>query len=341
LIAMAEPSAFAQLTITSSDYLSLVGTSGNWADTAYTSTDTSGLANIIGDSGSDRTWDLTGRNFQMSTVTDSVSYRYFPGDAPNAGDSLFSASNVVLGNGGATGKTWLFLKVSSGGVYTCGTEIPLSQGVYEIQGYEPPLLQLRFPLTFGTSWADSSSYILYTTNAGTISRTPVYESATVDGYGTVVTPFFTKPCLRLHLVSGSSAITVGSYLFVCGPGNESAEILVDANNRASTVACTVQGAGATGIRSAARPATRFRLMQNYPNPFNPSTVISYKLPESGRVTLKIYDVLGREVRTLVDRRQAEGIHSATFDARDLPSGVYFCTLRAGSFVDTKKLTFIK
>lgn len=85
----------------------------------------------------------------------------------------------------------------------------------------------------------------------------------------------------------------------------------------------------------------FRLNQNYPNPFNPSTIISYQLPMNSHVTLKVYDVLGREVRTLVNGRQAAGDHSVTFDVSNLPSGVYFYRIVAGNFVDTKKLMVVK
>ncbi len=85
----------------------------------------------------------------------------------------------------------------------------------------------------------------------------------------------------------------------------------------------------------------FLLSQNYPNPFNPSTVISYRLPFSSHVTLKIYDVLGRQIKTLVDEKQISGNHSVTFNAATLPSGVYFYRLQAGTFSQTKKLVLLK
>ena len=87
--------------------------------------------------------------------------------------------------------------------------------------------------------------------------------------------------------------------------------------------------------------TAFTLSQNYPNPFNPTTVISYQLPVNTLVTLKAYDELGRLVRTLIDERQTAGTHSVMFNASNLPSGVYFYRLAAGSFVQTKKVMLIK
>jgi hypothetical protein len=85
----------------------------------------------------------------------------------------------------------------------------------------------------------------------------------------------------------------------------------------------------------------FALEQNYPNPFNPSTVIRYQLPVANHVALKIYDVLGQEVATLVDEIQDAGYKSATWDASTLPSGLYFYKLTAGTFSEVRKLMLVK
>ena len=84
----------------------------------------------------------------------------------------------------------------------------------------------------------------------------------------------------------------------------------------------------------------YKLQQNYPNPFNPPTVISYKLPISSLVTIKIYDVLGREMQTLVNKHQNAGDHSVTFSAGNLSSGVYFYRLQAGTYNCTKKFLLL-
>ena len=97
----------------------------------------------------------------------------------------------------------------------------------------------------------------------------------------------------------------------------------------------------TSIENSQKVPDGFVLEQNYPNPFNPATVITYRLPVAGNVTLKVYDVLGRPVAALVNERQAAGIHSVKFDAVDLPSGVYFYRLHAGSFVSTKKMILLQ
>ena len=99
----------------------------------------------------------------------------------------------------------------------------------------------------------------------------------------------------------------------------------------------------TSVKEKWQPqaANSFELYQNYPNPFNPSTVISYQLPSNAFVVLKVFDVLGREVETLVDQRESAGNHSVTFNASSLPSGVYLYRLQAGVYHDTKKLLLLK
>jgi flagellar hook assembly protein FlgD len=90
----------------------------------------------------------------------------------------------------------------------------------------------------------------------------------------------------------------------------------------------------------------FRLGQSRPNPFNPSTTIDYDLPASVTVTLRIYDLLGREIRTLVNELQIAGFHQVVWDGRDqrgnrVGSGVYLYTMTAGAFVETRKMTLLK
>lgn len=85
----------------------------------------------------------------------------------------------------------------------------------------------------------------------------------------------------------------------------------------------------------------YGLAQNYPNPFNPSTVISYRLPGSGDVTLKVYDLLGREVATLVNEEKPSGTYEVTFDASGLSSGVYYYQIKTDGYLETKKMILIR
>jgi hypothetical protein len=85
----------------------------------------------------------------------------------------------------------------------------------------------------------------------------------------------------------------------------------------------------------------YGLSQNYPNPFNPRTNIEFQIPDHRFVTLAVFDMLGRQVRMLVSEYRNAGIHVINFDADNLPSGVYFYKLTAGSYAETRKLLFIK
>ena len=86
---------------------------------------------------------------------------------------------------------------------------------------------------------------------------------------------------------------------------------------------------------------QYSLSQNYPNPFNPTTIIKWQQPEVGFVTLKIYDVLGNEVASLVNEELTVGKHETVFNASRFSSGVYFYQLKAGSYIETKKMILIK
>jgi photosystem II stability/assembly factor-like uncharacterized protein len=85
----------------------------------------------------------------------------------------------------------------------------------------------------------------------------------------------------------------------------------------------------------------YSLNQNYPNPFNPATTIKYSIPQASYVTVKIYDMLGNEVMTVVNEHQNAGTYAGSVDASNLASGVYFYTIRAGNFTDTKKMMLVK
>ena len=85
----------------------------------------------------------------------------------------------------------------------------------------------------------------------------------------------------------------------------------------------------------------YKVFQNYPNPFNPTTTIHYELPLESFVTLKVFDVLGKEVKTLIEGYRTEGRYEVEFDATNLPSGIYFYRLRAGEYINTKKMILMK
>ena len=87
--------------------------------------------------------------------------------------------------------------------------------------------------------------------------------------------------------------------------------------------------------------TGYSLSQNYPNPFNPSTRFRYSVPQSSKVVIKVFDILGKEITTLMNEQKLAGTYELTWNASNLPSGVYFYRLNAGEFTETKKMILLK
>ena len=114
-----------------------------------------------------------------------------------------------------------------------------------------------------------------------------------------------------------------------------------------TMVGMLDGSAITGIQTGRKKTPeRFSLYQNYPNPFNPATTISYKLPESSLVTLKVYDILGNEINKLVNERQNSGEHTLSYDGSGLASGTYFLKINAVGndgqiFTSVKKMVLLK
>jgi len=126
--------------------------------------------------------------------------------------------------------------------------------------------------------------------------------------------------------------------------NSELQVLVDIGNDGSiddTLSLVNQVTGIGEDQGSFLTPDSYNLAQNYPNPFNPSTTISWQSPVGSHQTLKIYDVLGNEVATLVDEFREAGRYEITFDASNLASGIYFYRLQVGSFVETKKMILLR
>ncbi len=167
---------------------------------------------------------------------------------------------------------------------------------------------------------------------------PVSESVPiglVDGSGKGVSAAFRGSAsgVRIVLASprGLGADTLAVVRFAGRPALAATPARLQINEQASA---------SIAIAAAETPAG-YQLAQNYPNPFNPSTRIQYAVSEAASVRLAVYDLLGREVRVLVDATTAAGVYTVTFDAASLPSGAYFYRLQAGDFTETRRMVFLK
>jgi hypothetical protein len=176
------------------------------------------------------------------------------------------------------------------------------------------------------------------------NRLALIDSVISDYQGSPVIEFalFDKfACYYFDMLDRGNARTISNQLDNMFPGSigsfEAHRILGDMQYYDSASV----GSGQTQQTNSLQPVTDYTLSQNYPNPFNPTTTISYHVTQPGLVTLRVFDILGREVATLVNMEQASGTYTARFDASHLSSGIYFYQLIAPSVNQTRKMLVTK
>ena len=126
--------------------------------------------------------------------------------------------------------------------------------------------------------------------------------------------------------------------------NAQSGLYISVKNKSNNVTIVVDSVGvisSVGNELTELTATSYELSQNYPNPFNPSTRIRFALPQESYTTLKVYSILGQEVATLINEEKSSGVYEVSFDGLNLSSGTYIYKLRAGDFVQTKKMLLLK
>jgi uncharacterized protein (TIGR02145 family) len=171
-----------------------------------------------------------------------------------------------------------------------------------------------------------------------------------SGFSVLLTGFYNQLKTAYYLGIGtyfwtsivSTGVVTGASTYYLNNSTNMATFYINPVLFGESVRC-LKDASTTSVEQEEGLPTTFQLMQNYPNPFNPSTAISYQLPAAGYVRLKIYDLLGSEISTLVNEYQQAGIHNSTFNTQNLflPSGIYFYRLQAGNYTDSKKMLLIK
>lgn len=133
-------------------------------------------------------------------------------------------------------------------------------------------------------------------------------------------------------------ITVGSLFAICSTSDS---LVWTSGSEGKILFSTLSSLTSIENNNLNYEISSYKLYQNYPNPFNPKTIISFELKSAGLVVLKVFDSLGREIKTLVNENRLPGKYSIEFENRDLSSGVYIYQLRINNFVDTKKMILIK
>ncbi|MBV6477991.1 MAG: hypothetical protein HGGPFJEG_00737 [Ignavibacteria bacterium] len=207
---------------------------------------------------------------------------------------------------------------------------------------------LRFWLSKGTVTDTIISRIGYTGSGFGNSCNDFYGTNLIDSTGLISIQNIPTTCNGVYAqATGTFNPNLPLAPFIGGNPN-GAYILRISDNAGGDVGelrkwcLTITYGTATGVSNTITTIpSDFNLSQNYPNPFNPSTTINFAIPSTGLVTLKVYDVVGKEVASLVNEVKNAGNHSVKFNASGLSSGVYFYRLQTGDFVDTKKMFLLK
>lgn len=221
----------------------------------------------------------------------------------------------------------------------------------------------------------------YSQNPGFVRTSPEWvffhvDSVEAKSYATVNNPYGTAESLRVELVSSNIpgtwegvgicdinlcyAIGTTSATAYYPPGNSTIYVyyskLPGLTGSATSVWKVVRVSNTSqqspqvtfgvttspiGIKQISTIVKDFSLSQNYPNPFNPKTKINFSIPKSDFVSLRVYDILGREVKVLANELLTAGEYEAEFDGGDLSSGMYYYSLRSGEYVDVKKMVLVK
>jgi hypothetical protein len=201
----------------------------------------------------------------------------------------------------------------------------------------------------GMAWDKTNRQLLLSAQAGA-RRDTIYVFNPTNG------TFAPLGAMGLSTAITHLGIAPNGYIFgLTGTGAQIATLVrfTAQNTTAISIGSTnISGLRGIGIRTdslgqlnaeigTVSAPKEYQLNQNYPNPFNPSTVIEFAIPTAGNVSLKIYDVLGREVATLLNERRNAGVHRINFNASNLSSGTYFYRLQSGGFTQTKKMILVK
>lgn len=305
--------------------------------------ETDALLAILAADGENDTYDFSGIQFS-ETMTGTLAYRTPAPGIPGFDLEHFQQASVVMEMHfddieiDTSIVMWSYSMIEDDGLYALGVVMVMDDMNDDgrpdtlIMDFDPPSFSSPLSYTYGDSWT---------------SEAPFGGDTQVDvtGFGTLITPDGReRQALRVEYVDEFFGFETRTIEFVVGsedglPG-VSASIDVGVMGEIESVSFTEVTGVTTGVESENLPK-RFVLKQNYPNPFNPETTIPYELAESGHVSIKVYDALGREIATLVDGVQSAGMHSVSFDAAGLSSGMYIYRMRASGGESSHVMSLLK
>jgi len=336
--------AFAQITITSDDISNMFALGNNYTihqDSLVNTAD-------IGVLGAGNTWDFSGLGSHLTVDLTSIdpATGFMNGEFPGADFCTHSVSTI----GGDVTDIWSYLTLGAD-FDNMGSASTLSSlpGFTTIIKNDPPRRQAVLPYTYSNFWNQIYTQTIFV-NGTPLSSSSIQLDAEVDAYGTLILPggasFEALRVLEtMTITTGGSSITSTGFTFITKNG---AQVNVTAvnPNPPNTGTISINGASwNTSIVSSVEQISQlpedYSLSQNFPNPFNPSTIVEYSIPSDSFVELKVYDVLGNEVATLVSEQQQAGVYRTDFNAANLPSGMYFARITANDFTQVVKMTLLK
>ncbi len=351
LIASHQQMAFSQITIDATNLTNYLGVGTSWM--SYQKNDgAQGIGIGTASSSVAQTWTIPAMAFTDSGRADNISPAnspYLP-DFPSAG----YAQRIRQSVDSVAVEMYQFIGFSNDTIYALGGAQHMF-GTVNGHQVDTTLVQHVTKILDVLPWHlgyNRVSSLDTTQEAG--GYTKIEKITTVcDAFGTLNLPIGSFQALRMkstdldYYYYGSTLSYVDTSYYYQWMTREGHRAEVDGVQKdgqfvdATAISLTYVVNTPTAVRdSHSRPET-FALEQNYPNPFNPSTMITYGIQRTSNVTLKVYDMLGREVRTLVNEVKEPGRYQVQFDAKGLPSGVYFYRLAAGNQLETKKLVLTK
>jgi polyhydroxybutyrate depolymerase len=202
-----------------------------------------------------------------------------------------------------------------------------------------PIVVDNFEITQVDTNIFELKYDLRNDGLNTVAQSVTAEVFTTDSNVTSITGTLDFRNIIPGQVTGN--FTRSSHKIYTKNGLGSTDFIVHIFSSGHFFWCDTLTYSLTAIENETNQPIEYELKQNYPNPFNPSTKIRYSVPQSSTVVIKVFDILGNEIETLVNVEKPAGTYEVEFSAASLPTGVYFYQLQAGSFVETKKMILLR
>ena len=316
-----------------------------WAQVTNTSPFTEDRVGFASSSNGGANWTVLENAFDMNGIQ---------GILPEKGNIRVNGlPRIDVDKTGGTRNGWIYIVTTQKNLAPAGTDpdIIMNRSTDEGQTWSSGIRVNQDPLNdgkiqyFPTIHVDDSGgvNVLYYDDRNTTSdSTGVFLSRSTDGGNTWKDIEMSDHNFKPIPIGGFGQGYQGDNIALMSTNNNLISIWMDNITGVYQLWSVIADISSLGIqRIGTSVPSEFELKQNYPNPFNPTTTIQLKIPVNDFIVLKVYDISGKEVAELVNQELKAGVYDVSFDASNLPSGVYFYTLRSSEFVQTRKMLYVK